>query len=104
MLQRLDEVRHASNIDALIAAGESDKVEFKSSLHHPYGPLYPGQAPKQVQKLLRKSVTKTIAAFLNSGGGTLLIGVEDSGTVLGVEPDFVYLSQENKMLTVGCCL
>ena len=48
---------------------------------------------KEIEKILRKSVTKTIAAFLNSEGGTLLIGVADSGTVLGIEPDFEYLKQ-----------
>jgi type I restriction enzyme R subunit len=30
---------------------------------------------------------------VNSEGGTLLIGVEDSGAVLGIEPDFEYLRQ-----------
>lgn len=100
VLERLNEIRYTSNIDALTGSGESDKIEFKSSLHHPYGPpspdlqkLQPGQARKEIQKLLRKSITKTIAAFLNSEGGTLLIGVEDSGTVLGIEPDFEYLKQ-----------
>lgn len=95
VLLRLDEVRHASNIDALIADGESDSIEFKSSLHHPYGPLpadlqrlEPARAESEVQKRLRTEVTKTIAAFLNTDGGTLLIGVSDSGTVLGIEPDF----------------
>jgi serine/threonine protein kinase len=99
-LERLKEIRYTSNIDALISSGEGEKIEFKSSLHHPYGPLTPdlekmppAQARKEIQKLLRKSVTKTIAAFLNSDGGTLLIGVADSGTVLGIEPDFEYFSQ-----------
>lgn len=100
VLERLKEIRYTSNIDALASSGESDKIEFKSSLHHPYDELspelqklQPGQAKKEIQKLLRKSVTKTIAAFLNSDGGTLLIGVADSGAVLGVEPDFGYLKQ-----------
>jgi predicted HTH transcriptional regulator len=100
VLERLKEIRYTSNIDALISSGESDKIEFKASLHHPYGALspelqklQPGQAKKEIQKLLRKSVTKTIVAFLNSDGGTLLIGVEDSGTVLGIEPDFEHLKQ-----------
>jgi serine/threonine protein kinase len=91
VLRQLDEVRHASNVDALIAAGESDKIEFKSSLHHPYGPLQGKQTLKDMQKLLQKSATKTLAAFLNSAGGTLLIGVDDSGAVLGIEPDFAHL-------------
>jgi serine/threonine protein kinase len=100
VLERLNEIRYTSNIGALTSSGESDKIEFKSSLHHPYGPLPPdleklppAQAKKEIQKRLRKSVTKTIAAFLNSEGGTLLIGVADSGTVLGIEPDFDYLKQ-----------
>jgi Putative DNA-binding domain len=100
VLRRLDEIRYTSNIGALVAAGESEKIEFKSSLHHPYGPvplalqtLQPGQLKKEIKKALAKSVTKTIAAFLNSDGGTLLIGVEDSGTVLGIEPDFEHLRQ-----------
>ncbi len=33
-----------------------------------------------------ESVKKTIVAFANTGGGTLYIGVEDDGTVVGV-PD-----------------
>ena len=96
----LEKVDEASNVDTLIAAGEGSKIEFKSSLHHPYGTLPPdlqklpsGQGRKQIQKALRKSITKTIAAFLNTLGGTLLIGVSDSGNVLGIEPDFAYLRQ-----------
>jgi hypothetical protein len=97
---RLEKVDDALNIDALIDAGEGDKIEFKSSLHHPYGALPPnlqklppGQASKQIQRALRRSITKTIAAFLNTVGGTLLIGVSDSGTMLGIEPDFAYLGK-----------
>ena len=99
VLERLNEIRYTSNIDALISSGESDKIEFKSSLHHPYEWLPPDLQKlqpvtrKEIEKLLRKSVTKTIAAFLNSDGGTLLIGVADSGIVLGIEPDFEYLKQ-----------
>jgi serine/threonine protein kinase len=110
VLQRLDEVRHASKVDALIEAGESDVVEYKSSLHHRYDPLLPpklqnlveqqtmslAQAEKEVRKLLNTAITKTVAAFLNTNGGTLLIGVSDSGTVVGIEPDFEYLRPGKK--------
>jgi type I restriction enzyme R subunit len=109
VLERLDDVRHASNIDVLIAAGESRTVEIKSSLHHPHGPLPDDlqkrvdyqkmplvQAKKEVQKRLNIEVTKTIAAFLNTDGGTLLVGVDDSGTVLGIEPDFGYCQKEKQ--------
>ena len=96
----LGEIRHASNIDTLIAGGESEQIEFKSSLHYPYGTpssdpqkLRPQPSKREIKKKLQKAVTKTIAAFLNTNGGTLLIGVDDSGAVLGIEPDFGYLRQ-----------
>lgn len=98
VLGRLDEIRSLSDISGLIAAGESEKVEFKSSLHHPYGPPPPGVRlqPAQIRKELNKAVTKTIAAFLNSAGGTLLIGVGDAGTVLGIDPDFPYCKKDKQ--------
>jgi serine/threonine-protein kinase len=103
VLKLLDEVRHASTVDALIAAGEGENIEFKSSLHHPYGPLPPdlqakppGEAQKEIRKRLHTEVTKTIAAFLNTSGGTLLIGVDDSGGILGIEPDLSYLHRDRQ--------
>jgi len=42
-------------------------------------------------------VLKTVAAFLNSReGGTLLIGVADDGTVLGLDSDYLALHREGK--------
>ena len=103
VLERLNEIRHASNVGALIASGESDNVELKSSLHYAHGELpldlrklveqgkwQPAQVQEEVQKRLNKEVTKTIAAFLNTSGGTLVVGVDDAGVVLGIEPDFDY--------------
>jgi len=107
VLERLNQIRRESEIQTLIAAGENDRVEFKSSVYHPYGPLPNGlqmqvdngsktleQVQDDVRKELRKSITKTIAAFLNSDGGTLLIGVSDDGNALGIEPDFKYLGRK----------
>ncbi|WP_234001125.1 helix-turn-helix domain-containing protein, partial [Erythrobacter sp. HI0019] len=39
---------------------------------------------------------KTIAGFLNHEGGTLLIGVEDDGTVAGIEADMRTLKHANQ--------
>ncbi len=41
---------------------------------------------------------KTIAGFLNTDGGTLLIGVDDSGAVLGLRWLTTHLRWS------GCCL
>jgi len=71
---------HVLTIEELISAGESVTVEYKSSMLHSYKADVP-------EKVIVGSVLKTVAAFLNSDGGTLLIGVADSGEILGIEPD-----------------
>ncbi len=76
------ETAPATRIDVadLIAQGESDAVEFKSTLRTN---LHTNQHDDRMQL----SVLKTIAGFLNAKGGTLLIGVADSGEVLGLAAD-----------------
>lgn len=64
----------------LIKKGENDKVEFKSTLRTN---LHTGEPDKKIEH----SVLKTIAAFLNSEGGTLLIGIMDQGVICGIEKD-----------------
>jgi hypothetical protein len=64
----------------LIAGGESDGVEFKSTLRTN---LRTGEVDDRMQM----GVLKTIAAFLNSGGGTLIIGVDDAGEPIGLSAD-----------------
>ena len=64
----------------LLEQGETLEVEFKSSVFHSFKPDVP-------EKVITGSIIKTIAAFLNSQGGTLVIGVTDDGVVVGVEPD-----------------
>lgn len=75
-------------ISELIQLGESDKLEFKSSLQ------WDVRESKENKKL-QLSVLKTIAAFLNADGGTLLIGVEDDGKIFGLSKDLDCLSNRN---------
>ncbi|RVP94281.1 GmrSD restriction endonuclease domain-containing protein [Sinorhizobium meliloti] len=70
----------ALTIDQIILGGETDSVEFKSTLRTN---LHTGQVDDKMQL----SVLKTIAGFLNNNGGTLLIGVADDGEVLGLDAD-----------------
>jgi len=74
------ETVHAMSIAELIELGESTTIEFKSTLQ--WDVVQGKQAT-----YLRHSVMKTIAAFLNSSGGTLVIGVEDDGNVYGLGKD-----------------
>ena len=55
-------------------------------MHHVREPKA-GPTHGEQQKALRKEVTKTVAAFMNTSGGTLLIGVADDGDVVGIERD-----------------
>jgi Schlafen, AlbA_2 len=64
----------------LISEGESDNLEFKSTLR------WNLKANKHDINIER-SVLKTLVAYMNSEGGTLLVGVEDNGNILGIEPD-----------------
>ncbi|REC50682.1 hypothetical protein DRF62_18770 [Chryseobacterium piscium] len=73
----------------LINEGESKHLEFKSSLQY--------CTKSQTQnKELRFEVLKNIAAFANSEGGSILIGIDDQKNILGLEStDFLTLKNEN---------
>jgi predicted HTH transcriptional regulator len=49
-----------------------------------------------VNKKLEEVVIKTIGAFNNSRGGTLLIGVDDSGNILGLQNDYNSLKRHGR--------
>ncbi len=68
------------SIEDILGAGETDRVEFKSSAYYSYKPDVP-------ERVITGSVLKTVAGFLNADGGTLLIGIADDGEILGIQPD-----------------
>ncbi|HPS73077.1 MAG TPA: DUF262 domain-containing protein [Bacteroidales bacterium] len=70
-----------ADIDELINQGESTYLEFKSSLRWDHNELC-------INRKLEDVVLKTLAAFNNGDGGTLLIGVSDDGDVLGLSDDY----------------
>lgn len=65
---------------AQIARGEGMQTEFKATLRYN---LHSGQKDPKMEH----AVLKTIAAFLNSSGGTLFVGVNDDGEAIGLEND-----------------
>jgi predicted HTH transcriptional regulator len=77
------------SLEDMIAEGESDELEFKSTLRWD---LREGVVSKKIEEV----IMKTVAAFANSQGGTLLIGVEDDGNVLGLEHDYLSLGSGNR--------
>lgn len=76
----LPEKTAAPTTAELIAGGETEGVEFKSTLRTN---LHTGQPDDKIQV----AVLKTLAAFLNAGGGTLLVGVGDDGAPVGLSID-----------------
>lgn len=81
----------ASNvaIKAIIEGGESVVVEFKSTARVN---LYTRAADTKITW----SVLKTIAAFMNTNGGTLLVGVDDHGEAVGIEADYPLVKGRNR--------
>ena len=79
----------ALTLEDMIAEGEDDELEFKSSLRWDFH-------EQTTNKKLEDVIVKTVAAFANSQGGTLLIGVSDSGEILGLERDYLSLGGANR--------
>lgn len=73
----------------LIRRGETEHVEFKSSLRW-------NVHTKKKDPNIEHAIMKTLAAFLNAEGGTLLIGVKDDGELLGLKND--QFQNEDRML------
>lgn len=76
------------SIEDLISNGEHERLEFKSSFRW-------DERQGKVNKNLEKAVMKTIVAFLNSDGGDLILGVTDSGDIVGLENDYKSIPKPN---------
>ncbi len=69
-----------AELRTLIEEGEGERLEFKETLRWDL-------RLNDKNKKLEDSCLRAIAAFSNHRGGTLLIGVQDDGTVKGIAPD-----------------
>ena len=78
-----------SLIKALIRGKESKTVEFKETLKC-------DSETGNANKNLIISCVEAIAAFQNSEGGVLLIGVNDAGDVTGLERDMKHIKTEDE--------
>ena len=67
----LHEVDAATALDVLTVQGEGPTLEFKEEL--------PGESQEAIRKVM-----KTVGAFANGDGGTVLFGVSDDGNLVGV--------------------
>ena len=68
------------DVEALIAGGEGDLVELKSTLRV-------NLHTRKPDKRMELAILRTLAGFLNQDGGTLIVGVSDDGSPVGLEAD-----------------
>ena len=76
-----DYIRRHRRAEELLKLQESKTLEFKSSLR------WNLKEDRKDDKHVTHAALKTIAAFLNTEGGDLLIGVDDDRKVLGIDHD-----------------
>lgn len=74
-------------VSDLLRHMETQRVEFKQSARV----ALENDAP---EKVINEGVVKTVAAFLNTAGGTLGIGITDDGDIVGLQPDLDYKHQD----------
>ena len=91
--ERLWETRAGSpleqaSIQDVVDDGESNILEFKERARWSHGTDKKGKR--------EQIIVKSVAGFMNSEGGSLLIGVSDNGTATGLEEDYATLSNGNR--------
>ncbi len=79
----------AQDLPSVIAQGEGENVEFKSSLRW-------DSEHSCTNRALEAVVAKTIAGFMNHRGGSLLIGIADNGDIVGLQGDYATLKHKNR--------
>ena len=76
-----EEAAAPATIEDLIREGESDELEFKATMRWD---VKEGVTSKKMEEV----IVKTVAALANGQGGTLVIGVDDDGKIIGLEYDY----------------
>lgn len=85
VLDELRDIEKTADLELLIANGESMSLEFKQTMRW-------DTRRQQVSPDVLNSSVRTVCAFLNTGDGTLLIGVADTGELTGLDDDLQHFS------------
>ncbi len=78
LLDSVGRLTEADKIKSLVRSGENKTTEFKETLSWDI-------RKQQKAKYIEDSALKTVAGFLNTDGGVLLVGVSDAGEFPGLE-------------------
>ncbi len=103
VIEQLQGIRTArADIERLLASDESARLEFKASLREPVDRNPADKRPVgELRRAIEREAVETLAAFLNTDGGTLIIGVKDDRTIAGVEVDYPWVKPRSRD---GWCL
>ena len=88
LLGSIGRLTAADEIKARVRSGESKTIEFKETLSWDV-------RKQEKAKYIETAVLKTIAGFLNTDGGMLLVGVSDDGSFLGLDAELESLYKGN---------
>ena len=88
LLGSIGRLTAADEIKARVRSGESKTIEFKETLSWDV-------RKQEKAKYIETAVLKTIAGFLNTDGGMLLVGVSDDGSFPGLEAELKVLYDGN---------
>jgi len=92
-LTTTEESKAGVSLEELIAGGESNELEFKSSLRWDF-------KNERLEKKLENVILKSISSFANGEGGKLIIGVGDNGEILGLDYDYTSLGGDKDKFEV----
>jgi len=76
------------DLETILYSGEDERTEFKET-------LFGIDSGEEKNTSIFKAM-KTIAAFMNSSGGDLLIGVSDDATIKGLDGDYRIVNKNGK--------
>lgn len=88
IIEIFEELSDYEFIKKIIKNGESKIIEFKQTLSLDI-------KKNSKEKYIEDACIKTIAAFLNTLGGTLLVGVSDDGEIIGIDDELKLFHQNS---------
>ena len=97
-----NDIADKKTLSELINGDENHMLEFKGSVWTAYNPKTYEMIESQTKKRydLQDAIVKSVAGFLNTDGGTLLIGVKDkphmqNEPIIGIENDFKWAPKKD---------
>lgn len=83
------ELELGRTLPALLAAGEGEVLEYKASARWDY-------REGKTSGLVEDAIARAVAGLMNHRGGSILIGVDDAGSPVGLAKDYASLRRRDR--------